>query len=63
MKNESLSQLGKGDTQAVTRFEDAWAAYCGRKYALSCNGGTSALAMAVGAVAGPGDEVITTTYT
>jgi len=62
LKNEALSQLAPGDN-AMTRAERGWADYCGVKNALSCNGGTSAIAMAVGAVAGPGDEVITTTYT
>ena len=62
LKNEALSQLAPGDN-AITRAERGWSEYCGVKNALSCNGGTSALAMGVGAVAGPGDEVITTTYT
>jgi dTDP-4-amino-4,6-dideoxygalactose transaminase len=62
LKTESLSQLGKDD-QVVCRFERAWAKYCGTEHALACNGGTAALAMAVGACAQPGDEVIVTTYT
>ncbi|MBN2449065.1 MAG: DegT/DnrJ/EryC1/StrS family aminotransferase [Lentisphaeria bacterium] len=62
LRSESLSQLGKDD-QVNCRFERAWAAYCGVNHALSCNGGTAALAMAVGACAGPGDEVIVPTYT
>jgi dTDP-4-amino-4,6-dideoxygalactose transaminase len=62
LKNESLSQLAKDD-QVVCRFERAWAAYCGVEHALACNGGTAALAMAIGACAGPGDEVIVPTYT
>jgi len=62
LRSESLSQLGK-DEQVNCRFERKWAEYCGTRYALSSNGGTSALAMAVGACAGPGDEVIVPTYT
>ena len=63
LKTESLSQLAPGDN-VIGRFERAWAAYCGVRYALSCNAGTSALTMAVRAAgAGPGDEVITATYT
>ena len=63
LRNETLSQLAPGEN-VIGRFERAWAEYCGTKYALSCNGGTSALTMAVRAAgAGPGDEVITSTYT
>lgn len=62
LRNESLSQLAKDD-QVVCRFERAWAAYCGVEHALACNGGTAALAMAVGACTEPGDEVIVPTYT
>lgn len=63
LKNETLSQLSPGEN-VIGRFERAFAEYCGVKYALSCNGGTSALTMAVRAAgAGPGDEVITSTYT
>jgi len=62
LRTESLSQLGLDD-QVNCRFERQWAEYCGVKHALSCNGGTAALAMAVGACTEPGDEVIVTTYT
>jgi dTDP-4-amino-4,6-dideoxygalactose transaminase len=62
LKNEPLSQLQPGDN-AMTRAERGWAGYCGSRYALSTNGGSAALAMAVGAVAEPGEEVIVPTYT
>jgi perosamine synthetase len=57
LRTESLSQLGR-DEQINCRFERAWAAHRGVEHALSCNGGTAALAMAVGACCNPGDEVI-----
>jgi dTDP-4-amino-4,6-dideoxygalactose transaminase len=52
--------LGK----AVADFEEKFAAYCGVKYCLGINSGTSALVMAMKALGiGEGDEVITTTNT
>jgi len=52
--------LGK----AVADFEEKFAAYCGVKYCLGINSGTSALIMAMKALGiGEGDEVITTTNT
>ncbi|MEW4562457.1 DegT/DnrJ/EryC1/StrS family aminotransferase [Bremerella sp. JC770] len=45
-------------------FEEAFAAYCGTKYCVGVNNGTSALHMALIANGiGPGDEVITTAHT
>ena len=49
---------------AVSRFEGAFAAYCGTSHAVGVNSGTSALHLAL-IVAGvkPGDEVITVPFT
>ncbi len=52
--------LGK----AVSDFEEKFAKFCGVKYCLGINSGTSALIMAMKALGiGEGDEVITTTNT
>jgi dTDP-4-amino-4,6-dideoxygalactose transaminase len=52
--------LGK----AVADFEEQFAKYCGVKYSLGINSGTSALIMALQAVGiGKGDEVVTTPNT
>lgn len=46
--------------EAVKRFEDNFAAYCGAKHAVGTSSGTSALHLAlVASGVGPGDEVIT----
>lgn len=43
----------------VAAFEEAFAAFCGTRYAVACNSGTSALHLAMLALGiGPGDEVI-----
>lgn len=47
----------------LPRFEEAFAAYAGRKYAIAANSGTSALHMCVRAMdLNGGDEVITTAF-
>jgi dTDP-4-amino-4,6-dideoxygalactose transaminase len=50
--------------EEVERFERAFADYCGVKYCVALNSGTSALHLAlISAGIGPGDEVITTSNT
>lgn len=49
---------------AVSRFENAFAAYTGRSHCVAVNSGTSALHLALlVAGVGPGDEVVTTPHT
>ncbi len=48
----------------VVQFEKDFATFCGAKYALGFNSGTSALHVAMRLLdVGPGDEVVTTPYT
>jgi len=55
-----ISSIGK----YVDRFEEAFAEFCGVKYAISCSNGTVALHLALLALGvGPGDEVIVPTLT
>lgn len=52
------------NSRYVKEFEQAFAGYCGRKYAVACNSGLAALHLAcVGMDLGPGDEVICPTNT
>ncbi len=61
LKSKKLSQLAG---EAVDDFEKAFARYCGVKYAIAVNSGTSALHVALAAAGlGPGDEVILPPYT
>lgn len=55
-----ISSAGK----YIERFEQDWAAYCGRKYGVSVSNGTTALQAAVEALGlEPGDEVILPSFT
>lgn len=55
-------KLAQGEK--VAEFEAAFAKYCGTKYAIATDNGTSALITALSAVGvGKGDEVITTPFT
>jgi len=59
LKSGKLSQGEK-----VAEFEKAFAKYCGTKYAVTTDNGTSALIVAlIAAGIGPGDEVVTTPFT
>ena len=76
--SEQLQQLGTGLEQAVlevlrsgqyiggatvTSFEQAFAAACGVPHAIGCNSGTDSLILALrGLGIGPGDEVITSSF-
>lgn len=59
-KEQRISSSG----QYISRFEKEAAAYFGRRFALSCSNGTTALHLALLALGvGPGDEVIVPTMT
>ena len=76
--SEQLQQLGTGLEQAVlevlrsgqyiggatvTSFEQAFAVACGVPHAIGCNSGTDSLILALRALGiGPGDEVITSSF-
>ncbi|MFN7898614.1 MAG: DegT/DnrJ/EryC1/StrS family aminotransferase [Synechococcaceae cyanobacterium] len=76
--SEQLEQLGEDLDQAVlsvlrsgqyiggatiARFEQAFASTCGVPHAVGCNSGTDALILALrGLDIGPGDEVITSSF-
>jgi perosamine synthetase len=48
----------------VRRFEESFAAYCGRRYGVAVSSGTAALHLALKALgAGPGDEVVIPDFT
>ena len=50
--------------EEVSGFEKEFAAYAGAKYGISCGNGTDALVLALRALGiGPGDEVITVSWT
>src|SRR5262249_39827136 len=60
VKTGWISSAGK----FITRFEEGWASYCGRKYGIAVSNGTVALELAVNCLGlGPGDEVILPTFT
>jgi perosamine synthetase len=48
----------------ITRFEQDWAAYCGREHGVAVSSGTASLQAAVAALGiGPGDEIILPAFT
>src|SRR5262249_7301078 len=48
----------------IERFEQDWAAYCGRRHGIALASGTAALQIAVDALRlGPGDEVVMPSFT
>jgi perosamine synthetase len=48
----------------IGKFEESWAAYCGRRYGVAVCNGTVALQLAVATLGlGPGDEVIMPSFT
>jgi perosamine synthetase len=55
-----ISSLGR----YITRFEEAFAAWCGVPYGIACSSGTAALHLSLVALGiGPGDEVIVPDFT
>nr|MBC7244146.1 DegT/DnrJ/EryC1/StrS family aminotransferase [Chloroflexota bacterium] len=61
---EVLESGQLAQAERVRAFEEAFAAFCGTKYAIATSSGTTALQTAILAHGiGPGDEVITTPFT
>jgi dTDP-4-amino-4,6-dideoxygalactose transaminase len=61
--NEVLNSGMLAQGPKVAELEEAFARYCGAKYALALNSGTAAIHAALAAIGvGPGDEVITTPF-
>ena len=65
--DEAVSQVLRSGQyiggQTIARFEAAFAAECGVPHAIGCNSGTDALILALrGLGIGPGDEVITSSF-
>jgi perosamine synthetase len=55
-----ISSLGR----YITRFEEAFAAWCGMPHAVACSSGTAALHLSLAALGiGPGDEVLIPDFT
>jgi perosamine synthetase len=67
--NEVVKALKKGEISgsfgsSLNKFEKKFAAYCGCRYGIAVNSGTSALQLAVRAAGiGPGDEVLVSSST
>ena len=58
---ECLQNLGPSCGKKVKQFEEAFAQYCGVRYALAVSNASVGLTLAgIAAGVGPGDEVITT---
>lgn len=61
---DALKNADIGLGEYIAKFEEGWAAYNNKKYAVSCNSGTNALFLALkGLGIGPGDEVIVPEFT
>ena len=62
--NEVMENTAFAGGPFVEKFEQEFAEFCGTKYCVACNNGTSALWMPlIAAGVGPGDEVITVAHT
>lgn len=62
--DETLSRGAIVNREELWKFEEDFAKFCGAKYAVGVNSGTSALDVAFQAAGiGPGDEVITVAHT
>lgn len=58
--SNEISSAGK----YVSRFEEAFASFCGVRFGISCSSGTAALHLCLAALdIGPGDEVILPSFT